>query len=176
MPARHQSLRKRFASSKRISVRRLCRRKRVSARHQVKRLDRHSGEFALRETVRQKKPVFFVRCGSTIRNFTGDLEPDRDLVLTCSPTPSFFSAAADDAKRSELPKSSTFKSSPGPRRAAAARVHALMALRSVRGTLLAAAVGPGRPTRVAGGGLMAALPGRRGRRSYQWLSFREIPR
>jgi hypothetical protein len=40
--------------------------------------------------VRQKKQVFFVRCGSLeIRNVTGDLLTWWDLVLTCSPTPSF---------------------------------------------------------------------------------------
>ena len=42
------------------------RRKRVSARHQVKRLDRNFKELAcsFEKPVRQKKQVFFVRCGS----------------------------------------------------------------------------------------------------------------
>jgi hypothetical protein len=45
----------------------------VSARHQVKRLDRHFEGACSRQTpVRQKKQVFFVRCGSqVVRNFTG---------------------------------------------------------------------------------------------------------
>jgi len=63
----------------------------VSARHQVKRLDRTSRSArASAGTVRQKKQAFFVRCGSLeIRNVTGDLLTWWDLVLTCSPTPSF---------------------------------------------------------------------------------------
>jgi hypothetical protein len=47
------------------------RRKRVSARHQVKRLDRTFEELAPRSPVRQKKQVFFVRCGSLVRSFIG---------------------------------------------------------------------------------------------------------
>jgi len=41
----------------------------VSARHQVKRLDRIAKEFALSKTIRQKKQVFFVRCGSSDPQF-----------------------------------------------------------------------------------------------------------
>jgi hypothetical protein len=62
------------------------RRKRVSARHQVKRLDRI---FKSRKPIRQKKQVFFVRCGSTGSAISPGPKPGRDLVLTCSPTPSF---------------------------------------------------------------------------------------
>jgi hypothetical protein len=43
----------------------------VSARHQVKRLDRPFEELAPRNPVRQKKQVFFVRCGSLVRSFIG---------------------------------------------------------------------------------------------------------
>ena len=46
------------------------RRKRVSARHQVKRLDRLSRS-SPGNPVRQKKLVFFVQCGSVVRNFIG---------------------------------------------------------------------------------------------------------
>jgi hypothetical protein len=63
MPARHKSpqddLPKRQFQSEGSG-----RRKRVSARHQVKRLDRISEELAPPKPVRQKKQVFFVRCGS----------------------------------------------------------------------------------------------------------------
>jgi|SRR5882724_6141834 len=61
MPARHTSSRTKSQDKLRSSGRR----KRVSARHQVKRLDRSSKEFALSKTIRQKKQVFFVRCGSS---------------------------------------------------------------------------------------------------------------
>jgi hypothetical protein len=58
----------------------------VSARHQIKRLDRI---FNSRKPVRQKKQVFFVRCGSTGSAISPGAKPGRNLVLTCSPTPSF---------------------------------------------------------------------------------------
>jgi hypothetical protein len=53
----------------------------VSARHQVKRLDRHFQEFAfqgfaLRKPVRQKKQVFFVRCGSEGPQFRRAAKPE----------------------------------------------------------------------------------------------------
>jgi hypothetical protein len=65
MPARHTSPQNRFASQKQIPTGGSGRRKRVSARHQVKRLDGISQRVrSFRKPVRQKKQVFFVRCGS----------------------------------------------------------------------------------------------------------------
>jgi hypothetical protein len=86
--------------------------KRVSARHQVKRPGSNfKRRSRFQKPVRQKKQAFFVRCGShEVRNFTGRNSGRWDLVLTCSPTPSFsrssllpafpfpksFAVAADD--------------------------------------------------------------------------------
>ena len=70
MPARHTS-RQTICSSEQIQIGWLGRRKRVSARHQVKRLDRLSEGFALPKPVRQKKQVFFLGAESLLRNFTG---------------------------------------------------------------------------------------------------------
>jgi hypothetical protein len=47
------------------------RRKRVSARHQVKRLDRSFNGFAHCKSIRQKKQVFFLRADTSFRGFTG---------------------------------------------------------------------------------------------------------
>jgi hypothetical protein len=50
------------------------RRKRVSARHQVKRLDRiFDRACSFRKPVRQKKEVFFIGADPKVRNFTGAL-------------------------------------------------------------------------------------------------------
>jgi hypothetical protein len=52
------------------------------------------GARADRRPVRQKKQVFFVRCGSLeVRNFIRHCFARWDLVLTCSPTPSFPTGA-----------------------------------------------------------------------------------
>src|ERR1700678_4088296 len=56
------------------------------------------GACSFEKTVRQKKQVFFVRCGSCGPQFHGAQSPGRNLVLTCSPTPS-FPAGADSARR-----------------------------------------------------------------------------
>jgi hypothetical protein len=75
MPARHKSLSDGLLLEGRFScLKGSSRRKRVSARHQVKRLDRIFEGFALFEKpVRQKKQVFFVRCGVFVRNFAGPI-------------------------------------------------------------------------------------------------------
>lgn len=62
-----------------------------------------------RGTVRQKKQDFFVRCRSRFRSaISPGSQPERDLVLTCSPTPSI--------PRRSLPGRSSF---PAPRLIAA---------------------------------------------------------
>jgi len=75
MPATSHEPSGRFASRSGFYTGGSGRRKRVSARHQVKRLDRPSGNSFFGKPVRQKKQVFFVRCGSTVRNFTGAETP-----------------------------------------------------------------------------------------------------
>jgi hypothetical protein len=77
MPARHESLQGDLLAKSNIGSDSSGRRKRVSARHQVKRLDRDLEKPVLfAEAVRQKKSVFFVRCGSAVRNFTGLYSPE----------------------------------------------------------------------------------------------------
>jgi hypothetical protein len=63
----------------------------VSARHQVKRLDRISARVRSFENRSGRRNEFssFGADPSKVRNFTSALVRQWDLVLTCSPTPSF---------------------------------------------------------------------------------------
>jgi hypothetical protein len=68
----------------------------VSARHQVKRLDRISEERSFKRSPLfqnrsgRRNKFFFVRCGYPYDpQFHRAQSPARNLVLTCSPTPSF---------------------------------------------------------------------------------------
>jgi hypothetical protein len=66
----------------------------VSARHQAKRPDRTFRWSSLwRKPARQKKEVFFIGADPKVRSFTGGFA-GWDLVLTCSPTPSFPAGAS----------------------------------------------------------------------------------
>ena len=88
---------------RRVSIGRLCRRKRVSARHQAKRLDRFLERvrpFENRSGRRNKFSSFgavLLLKGSAISQAA--FGPTWNLVLTCSPTPSFSCAVADCVPR-----------------------------------------------------------------------------
>ena len=72
MPATSQEPSGRFASRSEFQTGGSGRRKRVSARHQVKRLDRTFRQGSLwRKPARQKKEVFFIGADPKVRNFTG---------------------------------------------------------------------------------------------------------
>ena len=70
MPARHKSLRT-ICASKRNSSRRLWSTKEGVGETSGQTAGSSFAEFAPGKPVRQKKQVFFVRCGSVVRNFTG---------------------------------------------------------------------------------------------------------
>jgi hypothetical protein len=95
MPARHTSHQDSLLPGADCKPEGSGRRKRVSARHQVKRPDRKiPSEFALSEKrsgrrTRHCLPAFFTRCGSLAPQFHRRPSPRWDLSLTCSPTPSF---------------------------------------------------------------------------------------
>jgi len=101
MPARHTSPQNELLLIERISTGGSGRRKRVSARHQVKRLDRtfrRVRSFENRSGRRNRFSSF--GADPMIRNFTGGRKaPTWNLVLTCSPTPSFSCAVADCVPR-----------------------------------------------------------------------------
>jgi hypothetical protein len=74
MPATSQEPSGRFASRSEFQTGGSGRRKRVSARHQVKRLDRtFDRACSFRKPARQKKEVFFIGADLKVRNFTGAL-------------------------------------------------------------------------------------------------------
>jgi hypothetical protein len=95
MPARHTSHQDSLLLEANSKPGGSGRRKRVSARHQVKRPDRSFRRSSLFPKYGPAEEpgiallAFFIRCGSVVRNFTGALAPRWDLTLTCSPTPSF---------------------------------------------------------------------------------------
>jgi hypothetical protein len=99
MPARHTSHQDGLLLEANFKPEGSGRRKRVSARHQVKRPDRDFRQSSLfSEDGPAEEPsitllAFFIRCGSVVRNFTGSASPRWNLTLTCSPTPSFRSPA-----------------------------------------------------------------------------------
>jgi hypothetical protein len=95
MPARHTSHQDSLLLEANDKPEGSGRRKRVSARHQVRRPDRKFRQSSLfPKNGPAEEPgiallAFFIRCGPSVRNFTGGHSPRWDLPLTCSPTPSF---------------------------------------------------------------------------------------
>jgi hypothetical protein len=101
MPARHTSHQDGSPLEANSKPEGSGRRKRVSARHQVKRPDRKFRQSSLlrrERSVRRNGPAeepgiacrpSSIGADLLLRNFTGGLSPTWDLPLTCSPTPSF---------------------------------------------------------------------------------------
>jgi hypothetical protein len=73
MPARHKSLQDDLLLEADLKPDGSGRRKRVSARHQVKRLDRGFEGFALSKNAPAEETSFLRSVRILVRNFTGDL-------------------------------------------------------------------------------------------------------
>jgi hypothetical protein len=69
MPARHESLEDDLLLEAGLN------RKLWSTKEGVGETSGQRPDLNFRKTIRQKKEVFFVRCGSLVRNFTGNLKP-----------------------------------------------------------------------------------------------------
>jgi hypothetical protein len=111
MPARHTSHQDSLLLEANSKPKGSGRRKRVSARHQVKRPDRNFRRSALFSKYGPAEEPALLCWDSSfgadlvVRNFTGGLSPRWDLTLTCSPTPSFPDAGAGfTPRRSPRPK------------------------------------------------------------------------